>query len=127
MQIPCSLFRFVVRLLQILCSVAPHSVVFCRRMYLVFGELKEISFVGRIININFCFRLEKRATETLETLKQVQGCDTLSGTQAFEWLRRFREGRESDEDDKRYGRPRTSRMLYEDQSSDKVKSASQAN
>ncbi|GFX86741.1 uncharacterized protein TNCV_1409381 [Trichonephila clavipes] len=38
----------------------------------------------------------------------VEGCYTLSRTQAFEWHRCFREGRESVEDDKRSGRSQTS-------------------
>ncbi|GFW83449.1 RNase H domain-containing protein [Trichonephila clavipes] len=40
--------------------------------------------------------------------KYMYGSDTSSRTQAYEWHRRFREGRESVEDDKRSERPQTS-------------------
>ncbi|GFU21313.1 hypothetical protein TNCV_1475961 [Trichonephila clavipes] len=52
-------------------------------------RLKETEFAERIMNINYYVRLRKSATETYEVLKQVKG-------------------RESVEDDKRSGRPRTS-------------------
>ncbi|GFV55084.1 hypothetical protein TNCV_2623051 [Trichonephila clavipes] len=55
----------------------------CRR-------LKEMAFVERIMDINFCVRLGKRTTETYEILKKA-------------------EGKERVEDDKRSGRPQTSR------------------
>lgn len=57
-------------------------------------------------------------------LKHVYGSETLSRTQAFEWHRRFREGRESAEDDERSGRPVTSRT---DENIKKVSAAVRAN
>ncbi|GFV61362.1 hypothetical protein TNCV_445781 [Trichonephila clavipes] len=48
-------------------------------------------------------------TEAYEMLEHVYGSDTLSGTQAFGWHRRFREGRESVENDGRSRRPQISR------------------
>ncbi|GFY25323.1 hypothetical protein TNCV_2484431 [Trichonephila clavipes] len=62
------------------------------------------------MNIKFCVRLLKSATENFNILKYVDGCDTLLRTQAFEWHRRFGEGKESVEDDTRSGRPQTSRI-----------------
>ena len=72
-------------------------------------RLKEMALVEQRVNIKFCVCSGKSATETYEMLKHVYGSDTLSRTQAFEWHRRFREGRESVEDDERSGRPQTSR------------------
>ncbi|GFT48211.1 hypothetical protein TNCV_4022971 [Trichonephila clavipes] len=60
------------------------------------------------MNIRFCARLLKSATEAYETLKHVYGSNTLSRTQAFEWHRRFIIGRESVEDDESFVYPQTS-------------------
>ncbi|GFX20489.1 uncharacterized protein TNCV_3488461 [Trichonephila clavipes] len=68
-----------------------------------------MEFAEQRMNINFCVRLRKRATETYEIIKHVYGSDTFLGTQAFERHRRFREGRKSDKDDGRSGRPQISR------------------
>lgn len=53
------------------------------------------------INIKFCVKNGKSATETLQILKIAYGGNYLSQTQVFEWHRRFREGRENVDDDKR--------------------------
>ncbi|KAJ8958130.1 hypothetical protein NQ318_006066 [Aromia moschata] len=42
-------------------------------------------------------------------LKEVYGDECLSRTQVFEWFKRFKEGRETTEDDPRPGRPSTSK------------------
>ncbi|GFW71354.1 DUF1758 domain-containing protein [Trichonephila clavipes] len=60
--------------------------------------------VEHIINIKFCVRLGKSATETYEMLKHVYNSDILSRTQAFEWHRCFRKGKESVEEDERSGK-----------------------
>jgi [histone H3]-lysine36 N-dimethyltransferase SETMAR len=64
--------------------------------------------VQQRVNVKFCLKLGKTATECHETLKTVYGSDCLSRTQIFEWYKRFKDGRESFEDDERSGRPRTS-------------------
>ncbi|GFV58288.1 hypothetical protein TNCV_1272501 [Trichonephila clavipes] len=51
------------------------------------------------MNIKFCVRLGKSATETYEKLKHVYVSGTLSRIQAIERLRRFKKGRESAKDD----------------------------
>lgn len=61
------------------------------------------------VNIKFCFKLGKSATETYEMLRKVYGNDVLSRTSVFEWFKRFKSGRESVEDDKHTGRPKSSR------------------
>ena len=50
----------------------------------------------------------KTFSETFEMIRRVYGDDSLSRTQCYEWLRRFKSGRESIEDDHRSGRPSTS-------------------
>ena len=44
-------------------------------------------------------------------LQQVYGEEPMSRTRAFEWHKRFKEGREEVEDDPRSGRPSTSRTV----------------
>ena len=53
--------------------------------------------------------LGKTPTEALKLLQEVNGDDTMSRTRLFEWHRRFKEGREEVEEDRRSGRPSTSR------------------
>lgn len=55
--------------------------------------------------IKFCVKLDKSATETIQLLQQAYGDSSLKKSQVFNWHRRFREGRESVEDDSRSGRP----------------------
>jgi hypothetical protein len=59
------------------------------------------------ICIKFCFRLKKTAAETHRTLKEVFGEQAVSYAGIFEWFKRFKDGRESVEDDKHSGRPST--------------------
>jgi len=49
--------------------------------------------VGQCVNVKFCVKLGKPATETYYLLK-VYGDDCLSRTQVFEWFKRFKEGGE---------------------------------
>ena len=65
--------------------------------------------VEQRINLKFLVRLGKTPTEALQLLQKVYGDNTMSRTRLFEWLRRFKEGREEMEDDHRSGRPSTSR------------------
>lgn len=59
--------------------------------------------------INFCVKLGKSATETLEMIREAFGECSLSRTIVFEWHARFKAGRLSFEDDERTGRPSTSK------------------
>jgi len=59
--------------------------------------------------LKFLVRLGKTPTEALKLLQEVCGDDTMSRTRLFEWHRRFKEGREEMEADRRSGRPSTSR------------------
>ena len=61
------------------------------------------------VNVKFCVKLGKSATETYHFLKKVYGDECLSRTQVFEWFKRFKEGREEIGDDQRPGRPSTSK------------------
>ena len=63
--------------------------------------------IGQRINIKFCVKLGKTATETLKMLRDVYGDSSMSRTKVFEWHKRFVEGREDVEDDSKSGRPCT--------------------
>ncbi|GBN62065.1 Putative uncharacterized protein FLJ37770 [Araneus ventricosus] len=60
------------------------------------------------VNIKFCFKLGKTATETHEMLVKVYGVDAVSKKYVFEWFKRFRDGKEDIKDEPRSGRPATS-------------------
>ncbi|GBM92689.1 Putative uncharacterized protein FLJ37770 [Araneus ventricosus] len=60
------------------------------------------------VNIKFCFKLGKTATETHEMLFKVYGVDAVSKKCVFEWFKRFRDGKEDVKDEPRSGRPPTS-------------------
>ncbi|GBN22601.1 Putative uncharacterized protein FLJ37770 [Araneus ventricosus] len=60
------------------------------------------------VNIKFCFKLGKTATEAHEMLVKVYGVDAVSKKCVFEWFKRFRDGKEDVKDEPRSGRPPTS-------------------
>ena len=53
--------------------------------------------------IKFCFKLNKPAAETHRMLKEAFGEQVLNQARTFEWLKRFKDGWESVEDDKHSG------------------------
>ena len=57
------------------------------------------------INIKFCVKLGKTATETLKVLRDVYGDSSMSRIRILEWHKRLVKGRE---DDLKSGRPSTS-------------------
>ncbi|GBN13410.1 Putative uncharacterized protein FLJ37770 [Araneus ventricosus] len=57
------------------------------------------------VNIKFCFKLRRTATETHKMLVKV---DAVSKKCVFEWFKRFRDGKEDVKDEPRSGRPPTS-------------------
>ncbi len=58
--------------------------------------------------IKFCFKNESTATETFKMLQKVYGNECLSCTNVFKWYGKFRNGRESVDDDPRVGHRQTS-------------------
>lgn len=58
-------------------------------------------------NIKFCLKLGKTFTETHQLMKKVYGDDCLSRSRLHEWFTRFKEGRESLEDDPHVGQPKS--------------------
>jgi len=65
--------------------------------------------VEQRVNVKFCVKLGKSATETYDFLKKVYGDVCLSHTQVFEWFERFKEGREEIRDNQRPSHPSTSK------------------
>lgn len=59
--------------------------------------------------VKFCFKIGKSASETYELLKEVFGDECLSRSNVFIWFQRFKDGRQSVEDDPRSGRPSSSK------------------
>jgi hypothetical protein len=53
------------------------------------------------VNIKFCVKLDKTATETLQLLRDAYGDEALSPARVFQWHRQFVSGRVFVEDDKR--------------------------
>jgi len=62
------------------------------------------------INIKFCVKIGKSASETLVLLTVVHSEYALKKSSVFEWHRRFKEGLEDAQDDLRSGQPKT--LLY---------------
>ena len=54
--------------------------------------------------IKFCFKLGKNATETYGMLQTAFGLSCMNRASVFEWLKRFKEARESVRDHERWGR-----------------------
>jgi len=61
------------------------------------------------INIKFCVKIGKCATETLDILKVAFGEYGVKKLSVSEWHRRFKEGREDVQDDQRSGQPKMQR------------------
>ena len=54
-------------------------------------------------NLKFLAKLGKTHSESFAMLQQLYGEETMSRTRAFDWHKRFKEGREEVEDDPRSG------------------------
>jgi len=65
--------------------------------------------VDQRICITFCFKLGYSSLETIPMIKTAFGDDSISEAQIKLWYRRFKDGWESVESDRRSGRPSTSR------------------
>ena len=59
-------------------------------------------------SIKFCVKNDISAAETLRMLQKAFGEQAMSKTQAYEWHKMFKEGREGVEDEPHQRRPRTS-------------------
>ena len=61
------------------------------------------------INIKFCMKIGKSASDKLALLTVAYGEYAMKKSSVFEWHRRFNEGREDVQDDPRIGQPKTQR------------------
>jgi len=73
------------------------------------GEKSSDKNLERQINIKFCVKIGKIASETLALLTVAYGEYTVKKLSVFEWHRQFKEGREDVQDDPRSGQPKTQR------------------
>ena len=62
------------------------------------------------INIKFCVKIGKSASETLVLLTVAYGEYAMKKSSVFEWHRQFKDGREDVQDEPRSGRPKTQRI-----------------
>jgi transposase len=72
-------------------------------------QKNEYGLLEQRINIKFCAKLGKSASETLQMLTVAYGADAMEKSSIAEWHKRFKEGREDMKDDERTGRPKTHR------------------
>jgi hypothetical protein len=70
--------------------------------------MSEKNFVQQI-NITFCVKIGKSASETLALLTVACGKYAMKKSSVFEWHSHFKEGREDMQDDPRSGQPKTHR------------------
>jgi len=65
--------------------------------------------VEQSVNVKFCVKLGKSASEPYDLFKKDYGDECISLTQVFDWFKRFKEGKEEVGDYQRPGRPTTSK------------------
>jgi len=77
--------------------------------FCVLSQAKMQSSLEQRYAINFCAKLGKSGSETLQLLRTAYGDAVVSSAQVFRWHNAFKDGRESVEDEQCAGRPSTSR------------------
>ena len=60
-------------------------------------------------NIKFLTRLNWKPVKIIEVLQQIYGKSTLCRAVIYDWIKRFKKGREQLEGDSREGKPSTSK------------------
>jgi transposase len=75
----------------------------------VFSSRRKNELLEQHINIKFCAKLGKSASEALQMLTKAYGVDVMKKSSVFEWHKRFKDGREDVKDDERTRRPKTHR------------------
>lgn len=73
----------------------------------VFAIMDNVKFEVRAV-VKFLTKLEWKSTEIILNVKKVYGDSAPKKTTIYEWIKRFKEGRESLKDDDRSGKPVTS-------------------
>ena len=75
---------------------------------MVGGKMSDKNLEKRI-NIKFCVKIGKSASETLALLTVAYGEYAMKKSSVFEWHRQFKEGQEDVQDDPRIGQPKMQR------------------
>ena len=70
------------------------------------------------VNLKLLVKLGKNPNECVKLLQEAYGEDAMSKTRVYEWHKRFKNGREEVEDDRKSGRPSTSKT---DENIDRVR------
>ncbi|KFD62916.1 hypothetical protein M514_12781 [Trichuris suis] len=76
----------------------------------IFGLVRRSSFIRRCasgVRANIKFLSKLGWQQIIQSLQQVYGSSASSKSVVYEWIRRFKEGREAIEDDRRAGRSAT--------------------
>jgi uncharacterized cysteine cluster protein YcgN (CxxCxxCC family) len=76
--------------------------------YTVGGKMSDKNLEQRI-NIKFCVKIRKIASETVALLTVAYAEHAMKNSSVFEWHRRFKEERENVHDGPRSGQPKTQR------------------
>jgi len=101
--------RFTAVLLLIYGSLFLSGIYYCLRVFwCAVARMSELQLEQRT-NIKFLVKLGKSGNEIREILVLVYGDNAIKKTAVYKWVKRFSEGRESVTDEKRSGRPTTSR------------------
>ena len=61
------------------------------------------------VALKCCFKADLSATETVVLVQKAYGNEAVNRSKVFRWYSRFRDGKELVEDDKRGGRPKSTR------------------
>jgi transposase len=75
-------------------------------LYTVGGKISD-KILQKRINIKFCVKIGKCASETSALLTVAYGEYAMKKSSVFEWQRQFKKGRENVQDDPRSGQPKT--------------------
>ena len=90
----------------IICYIV--TLVFSKRLKVIFSILTMSEFVEQKSAIKFCLRNEISVAETFRMLKKAFGDLTMSQKNVYKWYKDLKEGRERLDDLERPGRPSTS-------------------
>ena len=88
--------------MRIVCDA---TLAFIKRCNVLYAIIEMADFHEQHVCINFCFKLEKTATECYEMLKTAFGEQAIGCSHTFQWFSRFKAGRTSTDDAEHSDRP----------------------
>ena len=91
-------------------EISAFGVCFSERTFGRVGGMERDVLTEQRTNIKFLVKLGKNGQEILQMLEMVYGGSAMKRRTVYKWVDRFKEGKESVDDDARAGRPSTSRV-----------------